>query len=444
MTKLVQILRGDRAKYWLREASQFFSYQIGLTIFNLASGLLIVRALDKVSYAYYTVAFVSMAMFTNITNAGIGPAINAIAGKHHEDPRSMGRLVRTALSFRQRIGLAVFLPVAAYALWQYRLLDAPWGLALGLIGIIGLAGYWQLHTAVTRVPLLFAKLVPKVQRADFWSATIKLAGIVVLYFVFPNILAFIAVTALGFGYAYWALARDANTIIVDEGDRDAGMRQQMVDLFKPNVIPTIYWSFQGQVTILLCSLFATTENVAELGALSKLTLAFGILSAFTGSYILPQISKAQEPSQVLKRSLGLIVAYATLAVGFVGLAAAFPNLFLWILGEKYYNLEPYLVLVVSVTLVSIIQNQIYGICSSRGWLRYYYLYTPITIATQVVLVLLLSLDDLGQIIIFDGVVVIVNLLLTAAMFAYEFITWRRKVRVATPDASMSPTKHPDR
>ncbi|MBK6931250.1 MAG: hypothetical protein IPH12_10445 [Saprospirales bacterium] len=56
----------------------FLLIQAGITGINALTGFMILRGLVKTEYAVFTIIFSMLAIFTNITNVGITPAMSGI------------------------------------------------------------------------------------------------------------------------------------------------------------------------------------------------------------------------------------------------------------------------------------------------------------------------------------------------------------------------------
>lgn len=417
--------------YWARESGRFFSWQIAITLINVIAGLLVVRYLPKEDYAFYTIGFMAMAIFTNITSAGVSPAVNSLAGSHWEDPRQMGSIVNTAIAFRKLVALGFAIPIAAYGLWQFSLVEAGWASALALTTVFALGGMVELESSILKVPLVFARRIGQLQRYDVWVAASKLVGIVVAGLLWPTALTFAAVT-IGSLVISWRLLTKASARVIDaDAPVDADVRARIVSLFKPNIVSVVYWSFQAQITILLCTLVGTTSNVAEIGALGKLTLIFGLLGTFVGSYLMPAIAKAVRSSQILARFGLVMVIYTVVTALLVGVAAFYPELLLWILGEQYGNLADLLLLYVSVAMIGVFQGQVHSVCITRGWVKYFVWYAPLAIVTQLVLLFILDLSTIRDVIRFEGCVSSVLLALTLGIFIVEFVAHSRRSRATS-------------
>ncbi len=429
----------DRATltYWGKEITRFFSWQLAITALNLLTGILVVRYLPKEQYAYYTIVFATLAIFANVSNSGIEAGMNAIAGNIWQDRRKMGELVHTALAYRITVASVLSVPMLIYCAWQLKLVDAPWWVVGTLLCLMVVGGIGQLQASMYKVPIVYAKAINSMQRIEFKASLYKIIMVVGAGLFYANASTLIATAVFSFLYKFKKFRDRALLYIEPAAEVNQEMKGTMVSLFKSSVLGNLYWAVQGQITILLCSIFATTANVAEIGALAKFALIFAILNVFSGSYLFPRVSKARTPRGLLKMSGVVLMVYATAAAGFLLFTAWQPQLLLKVLGEQYYNLQPLLLLYIGVSILGIFQVQMYSLCAVRGWLRNFTYYVPVILLTQLGLVYALDLTQLRNIILFEGCVSIVGFLFNASMYATEFLKYRREYRVEASQTQLS-------
>ena len=66
------------------------SYSTGNAIsqaMNMLAGFLIIRALDKTEYGYYTIAFTIFIMLTQLSDIGVSIGLNSIGGRTWSDKK---------------------------------------------------------------------------------------------------------------------------------------------------------------------------------------------------------------------------------------------------------------------------------------------------------------------------------------------------------------------
>lgn len=413
------------AKPYLYEYSRFLSWQTVILLLNTIAGFIVIRALTKTDYAYYTIVFTSLTMFTNITNTGIEPAINAIGGRSWQDKNRMAVLVNTARRFRKKAGLYLALPILIYCSWQLLYTGLSENLLLLFLVSLATGGFILLNTSIYVSVLRLNGEIKALQRVEGLTSTLKLAGIVLLWIFAPNGWLFLWWIVCCMVVQYALIWYRSRLYLSATSKTDEKISSQIYDLFRPNIINTIYWAFQGQILVFIAALFGSTENIGEIGAMGRIAILFAPFSLLITNYFQPAVAKAgssQEISNNIKKAFALL---AIPALGLLGLVFFAPQLFLLILGEQYFNLENYLLLFLSISLLTVAQSVLYSFCSARGWVKLFYLYTPFILCVQVTLLYCLKLDNLYSILIFKGISELGALLLSLALFLYSFYQFRK-------------------
>ena len=93
----------------------------------------------------------------------------------------------------------------------------------------------------------------------------------------------------------------------------------------------------------LISIFGKTTAVAEIGALGRLAMTLNIFTAMFSIIVIPRYAKLQNNKMILFRRLFQIISSMLFICVFVVIIVwTFPHQTLWILGEKYKNLDTHL------------------------------------------------------------------------------------------------------
>ncbi|MBK9337677.1 MAG: hypothetical protein IPM98_14380 [Lewinellaceae bacterium] len=139
----------------------------------------------KTAYAQYTIAFSFLAVFVNISNVGITPAMTGIGGRVWQDPVALRALLNSAFQLRTRIGLWLLAPFTAYCVWQFGKTGAGW-FAAAFLALLVLAAAWvQIQAALYAIVLQLNKAVRALQQNELAATALKLAGIAPILFSGP-------------------------------------------------------------------------------------------------------------------------------------------------------------------------------------------------------------------------------------------------------------------
>ena len=415
-----------RLKHWSATLIRFALVQLLVQLVSAIGGLIVVRALPKPEYALLAIANSMQSAGQALAELGTGIGLRSIGGKLWNQPDRFGQLLRTTLHLRRWFGLvalAVCLPVAAWLLWRN---GAPILLAVALclalvVSLVPLIGStaWavsaQLHGEYRRI-----------QKLDLSSAGLRLALIATLSLHVLNALSTVLVGAIAnwlqtLTLRKWARTKTTAGVSINIDDRRELLRISLRSL--PN---TIFFSIQGQITLLILSMVGSPTRIADLTALGRLAILFQVLSVTFTNVLAPGFTRCQEPNR-LRHLYPLLLGAMMMALApLTALAWLWPTPFLWLLGHQYASLQRECGWVVTAGCVGQIGAMMWTLNSSRAWIRFQAPGFIISVlAVQGCAALLLDLRQFHDVLLF-------NLLTTAApipIYAADAIIGIRTARL---------------
>jgi len=207
------------------------------------------------------------------------------------------------------------------------------------------------------------------------------------------------------------------------GNPSKQKRQAIFRLIMPNIPNVVFYAVQGQISLMLITIFGRTAGVASVGALGRLAQIFVLLAQMNPLLIEPYFAKLAQV-RLKATYLGTLALVGTLCLGIVGLARVFPDLFLWVLGPKYSSLRFEVFLVVVAGGIRHLSGLMWIIHCSRRFV--YWWNTLLTIVlTILVQAIFLWKSDLGtvrSVLFFNIAAALASLLVNALSGAYGF--WR--------------------
>ncbi len=381
--------------------SKFVTIQIFVQLLSLASGILLVRTLNRNEYAYFTIANTMQGTMSVLADSGVGCALSAIGGKVWQDRQRFGQLINTAIHIRRYLSIISITAVTPILIWMLVSNGASiiYTIAIVLAVIIGFN--FQLNTGVLIVVPKLHSQINRIQNLDLISAISRLTLLVFAYLTFMNTAVALVTASITFGLKNLLL----NRWIADSINTKAPFnKQDQSDILKsikyqaPNAI---FYCFQGQITVWLISIFGNVQSIAEIGALSRLGVIFYIITSILNSIVLPKFARCQSVELLSKRYWQILGVYCLISTGLLGVALLFPRQLLWILGNQYTNLEKEVFLMVISTVVQSFGGILWSINASKAWIRYSWLFIPIIIATQVFLLMFLNISTVTGVILFN-------------------------------------------
>jgi hypothetical protein len=291
-------------------------------------------------------------------------------------------------------------------------------IAVVLIGI----GFQLSIGVLATVPRLRGD-VGRIQMIDFTGTIVRLAAVAGLLLVLNAGIAVAVASAVSL--LQYAMLRNYAAGVIDfNAPENAEDRSSIVRLIKHLAANSVFYCFQGQITVFLISFFAhRATSVAEVGALGRLAMIFAVLTNLLTNIFAPAFARCQN-KQKLTSLYGLIVGGVTLfSLLVIAGAWVFPEQFLFVLGDKYAHLQHELLLMVTGAVLSALTGTFWALNASKAWVTGAWLYIPFTIATQIALIPYIDFSTVPGVLVFNLFSAIPNLLLNVVMSYRGFRSW---------------------
>ncbi len=389
----------DKAKRWSSLLAKFVSVQIIVQIIGLVTGLLLIRSLSQREYAFYTIANGMQGTLSMLADLGVGSALSAIGGLVWRDRSRFGQLIQTGLVFRRGLGFVASLIIVPVAFWLLLSNGASNLYAFVITIIILISSYASLTTGVLIVVPQLSSQISYIQKNAVISSAIRIVLITVACFIFVNAAIAVSVAAFSLGIQCLLLKRWAGENADFSAQPSPVDRQSIVTVVKQQAPEAIYFCLQGQLMLFLLTVFGKTQNIAEVGALSRLAVIFTTISSVMTGIILPHFARCQNKSKLTKLYWQIISGYLLLLISIMTLVLLVPKPILWLIGNHYSHTGEELGYVVLSTLISSLYGAIYSLNSSRAWTQGVWITVPIMIAAQIVLIPFLDLGTVKGVVL---------------------------------------------
>ena len=394
-----------------------FAFAQGLVqLIGFASGILLVRWLDQNEYAYFTIANTMQGTINVLGDIGISIGLVAIGGKVWQDRHRFGQLIATARHLRTKLGLVAIVVVTPILYWLLARNGAPPTYAAVLIGaiLIGLLIQFSLGI-LSVVPRLHSDL-SRIQKIDLTGAIVRLIVLVGCAFLFLNAAVAIFVSAMAFLLQFWMLRRYAARMVDLDAPENAEDRSAIKGFIKSQAANAVFFCLQGQITVFLISFFGSrAASVAEVGALGRLAMIFTVLGQLHLNVFVPAFARCQTRTRLRWLYFAIVGGVTAFCLAVIGAAAFFPNQFLFVLGDKYAHLQTELLLMIAGTVMNVLTGTLWVLNASKGWIAGSWLYIPLTLATQIVLIPYTDFSNVTQVLIFNLISSVPNLLLNMVL-----------------------------
>ncbi|MFM6221668.1 MAG: polysaccharide biosynthesis protein [Dolichospermum sp.] len=410
--------RFEKLFYWFKLLSKFVSVQLIVQALGFVSGIILIRSLSKEEYSYLTIANSMQSMMNGLADSGVSIGISEIAGKVWSDKYRFSQLIVSALELRKWLAListACITPIMIWFLFRNNI--STTSATLITIAIL-IELYFYLESSVLETVPRFYSKIKAIQNLDIIFAVTRLLLLAVSYVVFLNSVVAAFVSTIASACRTFLLRKVANQEIDVKSGKNIDDQKHIVTIVKKFIPNSIFYTFQGQISIILISFFGNSQNIADIGALSRFSMIFALITPVMSSIVFPAFSRCQEKSLLKVRYGQIVIANILFGILLTGLSYLFSNQILWILGSKYYGLGYELVLVIILGTVGHIGGVMWGLCCAKGWIKNMWLEIPIKLSVQIILLLFMNLSNIKGVILF-GIFSYVPSIILVAIIAYQ-------------------------
>jgi O-antigen/teichoic acid export membrane protein len=381
-----QLNKHRRLLEWCRLLAGYSTVQAIAQALGFLAGIMVVRTLPKEDYAWFMIVNTIGPVMNLLSDNGVTNSLSAIGGKFWQDDQRMGSLVRTAMILRRRLVFFSFLVVTPLLVWMLWCNHASPAI-IGLLVVITLAGvFFQLNTGVLGVVVSLRQQVGRMQALVVMGVLPRLALICILAALgWLNAPLAIAAGTVALAAQFWLLERWVKPQISGAAPPDAGFRSEILTIVKRQAPLTIYFCLQSQIGIWLISIFGNVGRVADLGALGRFGMIFGILTTTTSAIIVPRFARCQDSARLRSRYAFVLSGFAGAILFGTVFAWWLPGPLLWLLGSQYTQLGSLVWLAVLSSGTMNMAGLIYFLNINKGWIPPAYIIIPAEILIQIFL-----------------------------------------------------------
>ena len=393
--------------------------QILIQAIGFISGILIIRLMPVEEYALYTLANTMLGMMTVLSDGGITTGVMSEGGKVWKDNDKLGLVLSTGLKLRKKfaiISLAITLPVLVYLLLKN---NASWLTTIMIVLSIIPAFYASLSDSLLSVvPRLHQAILP-FQKNQVSVGVFRLILTALTIVIFP--MSYIAVLASGLPRVWgnFQLRKIVYGLTKKKDEVDTYVKKRILKVVYLVMPGSIYYAFSGQITVWLISIFGDTENIAQIGALSRLMMFISVINSLLTQLVMPRFARVEnDEGRVVKLFTIFVIVIFVFVFMIIGVAYLFSTEMLYIIGRNYSGLTFELRLMVISSCMAFLSQSSYGMLSSRGIIMNPYLFYSIISVTQVICLLTLDLSQVSGVIYFSIYPAIVGFLCRVIHFYY--------------------------
>lgn len=414
------------------QASGVLFTQVGVQGIGAVTGLMLVRWMPKDEYAWLTICGSLLAAIGLLADGGIATAITSMSGRVAGDKNALAQVADACLSVRNRLALlslVLTLPPFYILFTRTQMSPAMAALVLGSAGVM----LWPVTSCkFLPVTLRIAGHLKSTQVMEL-SVVLLRCGLTALVLVagwrqvYPTFLATVASIWL---HAW--LARRGVSRVVGVKSGTETQKAEVWGFVRALYANHIFFCVQGQIATWIVSLTSGVSEIADIGALSRLTVFFSIFGATFHYMVLPNVASTKCPA--LLRTKFIVAITGTLGAVLLVIAAAwlFPWPFLWILGGAYSHLSLELPLAFAAQGLGVLNGVVWTFMQVRGWVRLAWLNIPLTLGGYALGVLVADLTSVAGVLIMSGVSLLAPLLWA---LGYAWLSLSREMAAMPPEST---------
>ena len=382
--------------------AEFGAVQVAVQGLLGVSALLIVRTLSKEDYALFAIANSMQATCNLLADVGIGVGLQAIGGRVCSDRYRFGQLLNTAFGLRRTFALIAIVFCLPAAAWMFLRNGAGWLQTLALCAAVTAGLVPLLKSSVFGVSPLLHGEYRRLQKIGLGNAALRLALLGSLAMARMNVFLAVMVGVLSnWIQAYmlrgWARDHADPAALANREDQ-----RELLSISKKSLPNTLFFCFQGQVTILILTLFGNSMSIADITALGRVAALLTILSAIFANLFAPRFARCQDPTQLRRLYIILLNAAIVALLPLLFFAWFFPGPFLWLLGGKYQHLGRECAWVVLAGCLGQIGGVMWALNGSKAWIRFQArAFIPVILVAQIVAALFLNLRNFHDVLLFN-------------------------------------------
>ena len=412
-------LGSAKLKEFIKLTSITGGTQIVIQGISLLSGILVIRLLSTNEYALYTLANTMLGTMVVLADSGIGHGVMAEGGKVWKEKEKLGATLTTGLDLRKKFALGSLVlasPILIYLLIYH---GAEWWMSILIILSIIPAFISSLSGSIFQTPLKLKQDIKPLQKNTLLESLGRFAMIFSLFIMpwtfiallssgIPKIITNIRLRKLSTGYADWSQ------------NPDPEIRKRILKIVKRLMPGAVYYVVSGQISVWLISIFGSTANVAEIGALGRITIMITVVSTVFGTLVYPRIARLSNDSpELLKRFLQVIGLLAVISFILSFGVWLFSDQILWVLGDGYQNLNFELLLSVVAACVGLMSGASFAMSTHQSWAIHPALSIPVSIASIILGVLLLDISTLRGVLYFNIFIALFQLVINFGYFIWS-------------------------
>lgn len=412
-----------------RRLLQYLPSQGITTAGSLLYGFLCVRILPKADYAKFTIVFGFLGTLSLLSDISLSGTMLPLIGDRIDNLP----LIADYLASLRQLTHRIYLVLAPAVIIAFPLLvrNQPWDrtVVASMIAIV-LVAAWFVRISGAYGSIL---IVRRDRERWYWAQKASSLGTLALLLIFwmahwVSAFSAILINVSGIIFISQVVYFRARHLLGVKGHSSKEKRAAILHMATPNMPGIIFYSLQGQISVLLITIFGQTEGLANIGALSRLSQIYVIFVPLGPLLIEPYFAKLPK-SQFKISYLALMAGAVSLGLAITAAAALFPNIFLAILGPKYRGLNLELLLVLATASVGYLNSVLVVAHSARRFIYWWSggLTIVLVLTAQIIYIWNVRLNTMSSVLVLGLITASTSLLVVVLTGIYGIFFGPREI-----------------
>ncbi len=399
--------------------AKFLSREAVVQGLNFVGGIWVVRALTVHEYAWYTIAITMLGAGSVLSDMGVSAALMSLAGRLWPDRPKVNRLFTVAYEARARFFALFGTVVFAAGFFLLMKSQASWESAAAIMACVVAVTFFQLNFSLLSVLPKLEQNLKSLQQITISGAALRLVLLAALL-VSANTLTALCAALVAIAWQAWAIRRR-----YDIADQDTHFpldeaRAEFSKVARRQAPASIYFCIQGQLNVLLLGYFGSATQVAQLGALGRISALLMVAQSVFSSILMPRFAVLKDKADMKRKYVLALSAFLALIAVFLGAAWLFPGTVLSVLGGQYAGLHGELLLILGSAALYVIEALLFSLNMSRAWITPSWIQVAVTLAFQAVLLAFMPMDSIAHVVIFSSISPVVSIAVYLASAMLHF------------------------
>jgi len=387
----------ERMRRWGLKIASYASLNILGRVVQMISAFMVVRALGKTDYAWYSLANNLVGALGMFTVTGIGTGLMPVAGEVAHDRLKLGAVMASAARFRTSlllVGSLTGIPVFVHLLLHSdcSVLKTSVLVAAAMVSVLV-----SIASQMFSTPLSLARRYSVPQWENIMNSSLRLLFIAALIgagmadSVTVMIVTVLAPLPTVFG---WLLPK-ARQHAAFEQPADPIATKRLKKHFVVGLPASLTYLFEAQIATFIVGFMGNIDKVADLGAIGRVALLLQVPLSIASGMLLPRMAAEQDRGRLKKMWIGSsLLAVLSGAVVLSG-GWLMRHHLLMLLGPAYAGLEQELVFYLAFQVFAFVVTVVSMPVQSKGWVRHSWIRPVLVFGSQAVAACFLDLSTVN-------------------------------------------------